>query len=85
MLTRLVKPKVFIVFEVFCFIFKKPNAFLKGNGYERDFIGCSNVFIVDVFNKNIYPKDLYAESAISHAVKLDYFVQDYEYLTLVDR
>lgn len=59
--------------------------FSKGNGYERDFIGNSQVFIIDIFNKNIYPKDVYAESAISYAVKLDYFVQDYEYLTLVDR
>lgn len=28
---------------------------------------------------------MYAESAISQAVKLDYFVQDYEYLTSVER
>lgn len=59
--------------------------FSKGNGYARDFIGNSQVFIIDVFNKNIYPKDIYAESAISYAVKLDYFVQDNEYLNLVDR
>ncbi|XP_060838041.1 histone deacetylase 11 isoform X2 [Rhopalosiphum padi] len=56
----------------------------QGNGYERDFIGNSKVFIIDVFNKNIYPKDTYAETAISKAVKLDYFVQDYEYLTTVE-
>lgn len=73
-------------------IFKSLNLFStnlinlsKGNGYERDFIGNSKVFIIDVFNKNIYPKDVYAESAISQAVKLDYFVQDYEYLTLIER
>lgn len=66
-------------------LFFKSYAFLKGNGYERDFIGNSKVFIFDVFNKNIYPKDVYAESAISRAVKLDYFVHDYEYLTSVDR
>lgn len=59
--------------------------FSKGNGYERDFIGNSKVFIIDVFNKNIYPKDTYAETAISKAVKLDYFIQDYEYLTSVER
>ncbi|XP_022173518.1 histone deacetylase 11 isoform X5 [Myzus persicae] len=56
----------------------------QGNGYERDFIGNSKVFIIDVFNKNIYPKDTYAETAISKAVKLDYFIQDYEYLTTVE-
>ncbi|XP_060865740.1 histone deacetylase 11 isoform X5 [Metopolophium dirhodum] len=56
----------------------------QGNGYERDFIGNSKVFIIDVFNKNIYPKDTYAETAISRAVKLDCFIQDYEYLTTVE-
>lgn len=71
--------------KIFGFIFKNVLHFSKGNGYERDFIGNPHVFIVDVFNKNIYPKDIFAESAISRAVKLDYFVQDYEYLTSVDR
>lgn len=81
MLTKLVKTvkKILVLFK------KNLVHFSKGNGYERDFIGNSKVFIVDVFNKNIYPKDTYAETAISKAVKLDYFIQDYEYLTTVER
>ncbi|XP_050434272.1 histone deacetylase 11 isoform X1 [Adelges cooleyi] len=56
----------------------------QGNGYEKDFIGNSKVFIIDIYNKNIYPKDAIAERAISRAVKLDNFVQDYEYLSSLE-
>lgn len=30
---------------------------IQGNGYERDFLKDDNVFIVDSYNPNIYPKD----------------------------
>lgn len=80
MLIRLVK-----IIKILNLFSKNVIDISKGNGYERDFIGNSKVFIIDVFNKNIYPKDVFAESAISRTVKLDYFVQDYEYLTLVER
>ncbi|GMT09026.1 hypothetical protein PFISCL1PPCAC_323 [Pristionchus fissidentatus] len=43
----------------------------QGNGYERDFIGDARVFILDMFNPKIYPKDSKAEEAISRMVHID--------------
>ena len=37
----------------------------QGNGHERDFINDKNVFIVDMYNHNIYPADRYAKEAIN--------------------
>ena len=34
---------------------------LQGNGHERDFMGDDRVYILDVYNRNIYPHDGYAK------------------------
>ncbi|XP_018565270.1 histone deacetylase 11 [Anoplophora glabripennis] len=57
----------------------------QGNGYERDFKGKSNVYIMDVFNKWIYPWDTEAKKAIRKKVELDFFVSDESYLKVVKR
>ena len=36
--------------------------FRQGNGHERDFIDDPNVYIMDVYNFGIYPRDTYAKS-----------------------
>ena len=36
----------------------------QGNGHERDFMGKDSVYIMDVYNRNIYPFDGFAKSAI---------------------
>lgn len=58
----------------------------QGNGHETDFLGKeSNVFIMDVYNSNIYPRDHKAEAAIRCKVKLASFTEDREYLATVKR
>lgn len=37
----------------------------QGNGHERDFLGDSDVYILDVYNPYIYPNDTRAKRAIS--------------------
>lgn len=37
-------------------------AVLQGNGHERDFVDDRRVFIMDMYNRNIYPGDRYAKS-----------------------
>ena len=34
----------------------------QGNGHERDFVGDDRVYIMDVYNRGIYPHDGYAKS-----------------------
>lgn len=36
----------------------------QGNGHERDFMEDENVFILDIYNREIYPFDGYAKRAI---------------------
>ncbi|XP_042893797.1 histone deacetylase 11-like [Penaeus japonicus] len=55
----------------------------QGNGHERDFMGRKDVYILDVYNKYIYPKDTYAKRAISRRVELFAYTQDEEYLEKV--
>jgi hypothetical protein len=38
--------------------------FRQGNGHERDFIDNPDVYIMDVYNSGIYPRDVYAKSKI---------------------
>ena len=33
----------------------------QGNGHERDFMADDRVYILDVYNKDIYPRDSYAK------------------------
>ncbi|KAK7082291.1 Histone deacetylase 11 [Halocaridina rubra] len=55
----------------------------QGNGHERDFMGCKDVYILDVYNKYIYPHDEYAKKAINRKVELFAFTGDHEYLEKV--
>ncbi|PZC80110.1 hypothetical protein B5X24_HaOG215332 [Helicoverpa armigera] len=52
----------------------------QGNGYERDFLGVPEVYIMDMYNKHIYPNDREAKRAIRRKVELDNKVEDMEYM-----
>lgn len=53
----------------------------QGNGYERDFMHHPNVYILDMYNKGIYPHDKLVKPAIRKCVELDHMTGDEEYLT----
>ncbi|XP_078678448.1 histone deacetylase 11-like [Branchiostoma floridae x Branchiostoma belcheri] len=55
----------------------------QGNGHERDFINDSRVYIMDVYNRYIYPHDSYAKGAIRCKVELQAYTEDDRYLSLV--
>ncbi|XP_045128117.1 histone deacetylase 11-like isoform X1 [Portunus trituberculatus] len=55
----------------------------QGNGHERDFMGRKDIYILDVYNKYIYPNDSYAKKAIRRRVELFAYTQDEEYLEKV--
>jgi len=55
----------------------------QGNGHERDFMDNSNVYILDVYNRGIYPHDGFAKRAIKRKVELGFYTEDTEYLHLV--
>lgn len=57
----------------------------QGNGHERDFMTDDNVYIMDVYNCNIYPMDTFAKDAINKKVELRSFTEDKDYLDLVSR
>ncbi|KAK2178475.1 hypothetical protein NP493_542g01037 [Ridgeia piscesae] len=57
----------------------------QGNGYERDFMEDSRVYILDMFNRQIYPHDGYAKRSIKRKVELMSDVGDTQYLALVRR
>ncbi|XP_022823677.1 histone deacetylase 11 [Spodoptera litura] len=52
----------------------------QGNGYERDFLGVPEVYIMDMYNKHIYPNDKEAKRAIRRKVELGNKVEDMEYM-----
>uniref|UniRef100_A0A8C0JAH6 Histone deacetylase 11 n=1 Tax=Chelonoidis abingdonii TaxID=106734 RepID=A0A8C0JAH6_CHEAB len=56
---------------------------LKGNGHERDFMDDHRVYIMDVYNRYIYPGDGFAKRAIKRKVELDWGTEDTEYLQKV--
>ncbi|XP_077485620.1 histone deacetylase 11 isoform X1 [Amblyomma americanum] len=56
----------------------------QGNGYARDFLGDMDVYIMDVYNRAIYPGDEYAKGAIRRRVELRPGTSDEAYLKLVD-
>ncbi|KAF5285340.1 hypothetical protein FQA39_LY04439 [Lamprigera yunnana] len=56
----------------------------QGNGYERDFIDSRNIYILDIYNKNIYPFDAVAKNNINKRVELQSYTKDEEYLHKVD-
>lgn len=56
----------------------------QGNGHERDFMEKDSVYIMDVYNRGIYPHDGYAKRAIRRRVELSHNTEDKEYLELVE-
>jgi histone deacetylase 11 len=52
----------------------------QGNGYERDFTGDKNVYILDMYNHEVFPHDDAAKRAISLKVELPAFTADAAYL-----
>ncbi|XP_077539374.1 histone deacetylase 11 isoform X4 [Haemaphysalis longicornis] len=56
----------------------------QGNGYARDFHGDQDVYIMDVYNRAIYPGDEHAKGAIRRKVELRPGTSDEAYLKLVD-
>ncbi|KAA0196515.1 hypothetical protein HAZT_HAZT004784 [Hyalella azteca] len=56
----------------------------QGNGHERDFMGRKDVFIMDVYNRLVYPRDEQAKKAISKRIELSPFTEDPRYLQAVE-
>ncbi|KAE8612851.1 hypothetical protein XENTR_v10013012 [Xenopus tropicalis] len=56
----------------------------QGNGHERDFMEDKRVYIMDVYNRHIYPGDHSAKRAIRRKVELDWGTEDKEYLNKVE-
>jgi histone deacetylase 11 len=52
----------------------------QGNGHETDFLGDSDVFIIDFYNDSIYPGDYSAKEAIRYQENFDWHNGDEEYL-----
>jgi len=61
----------------------KLNFFVKGNGHERDFMNDERVFIMDMYNRNIYPRDHQAKIAIQCKIELEHHTNDKTYLRLL--
>ncbi|XP_049622499.1 histone deacetylase 11 isoform X2 [Suncus etruscus] len=57
----------------------------QGNGHERDFMDDKRVYIMDVYNRHIYPGDSFAKQAIHRKVELEWGTEDDEYLSRVER
>ncbi|XP_068107969.1 histone deacetylase 11 isoform X1 [Hyperolius riggenbachi] len=56
----------------------------QGNGHERDFMEDKRVYIMDVYNRHIYPGDTQAKRAIKRRIELDWGTEDQEYLEKVE-
>ncbi|XP_038005478.1 histone deacetylase 11 isoform X2 [Motacilla alba alba] len=56
---------------------------IKGNGHERDFMDDPRVYIMDAYNRYIYPGDGFAKRAIKRKVELEWGTEDTEYLQKV--
>ncbi|XP_047998469.1 histone deacetylase 11 isoform X1 [Leguminivora glycinivorella] len=52
----------------------------QGNGYQHDFLGVPEVYIMDMYNRHIYPKDREAKQAIRRKIELGHRVEDLEYM-----
>uniref|UniRef100_A0A0B7AB04 Histone deacetylase 11 n=1 Tax=Arion vulgaris TaxID=1028688 RepID=A0A0B7AB04_9EUPU len=55
----------------------------QGNGHERDFMEDPRVYIMDVYNRDIYPHDVEAKRGIALKVELGSYTRDKTYLKLV--
>ncbi|XP_063796680.1 histone deacetylase 11 isoform X3 [Pseudophryne corroboree] len=56
----------------------------QGNGHGRDFMDDKRVYIMDVYNRHIYPGDTIAKRAIKRRIELDWGTEDKEYLEKVE-
>lgn len=57
----------------------------QGNGHERDFQNHENIFILDMYNAAIYPRDHTAKLAIRCAVELRPHTEDNLYIKKLRR
>ncbi|TNE32314.1 MAG: histone deacetylase [Alphaproteobacteria bacterium] len=57
----------------------------QGNGHETDFTGDEDVYILDIYNSEIYPHDTKAKRGIDQAVELRAFSGDKLYFGLLDQ
>ncbi|CAL1529385.1 unnamed protein product [Lymnaea stagnalis] len=57
----------------------------QGNGHERDFMDDARVFILDIYNRDIYPHDGFAKRAIRRKVELRCYTNNETYLEHVRR
>ena len=59
---------------------------LQGNGYERDKLTFEDrsMYILDMYNAELWPQDAPAKAAIDNMVELKCGTQDTEYLTKLD-
>ncbi|CAF4085417.1 unnamed protein product, partial [Rotaria sordida] len=55
----------------------------RGNGHERDFMNDERVFIMDMYNRLIYPRDHQAKNAIRCKIELKHHTNDKTYLRLL--
>ncbi|XP_056380166.1 histone deacetylase 11-like isoform X2 [Hyla sarda] len=56
----------------------------QGNGHEKDFMDDKRVYIMDMYNRHIYPGDTFAKRAIKRKIELDWGTEDKEYLEKVE-
>ncbi|XP_076065917.1 histone deacetylase 11 [Oratosquilla oratoria] len=55
----------------------------QGNGHERDFSNRRGIYILDIYNSFIYPRDEVAKKAINRRVEIAPFTENEEYLDRV--
>lgn len=63
---------------------QKTFKYFQGNGHERDLGPNERVFILDVFNPSIYPRDHVARGYIDREVHVDRRMSDQTYLQLLE-
>lgn len=56
----------------------------QGNGYQRDYVLNINIYIVDCYNHQIYPKDSDVKEAIVKDLSIQKSTSNHEYLKMVD-
>lgn len=61
----------------------------QGNGYARDVLQMTSsqqklIYILDLYNPRIYPKDEYAKQIINREILLPRLIEDDEYLRLLN-
>jgi len=57
----------------------------QGNGHETDFTGDEDVYILDIYNADIYPHDTKAKQGIDQKIELRAFSGDKLYFSLLDK